>query len=51
MRYDRRMARHEVEWTVKDSGNGRSAKRKKWVDFAEDMVYREVAAQEANAQH
>jgi hypothetical protein len=39
-RYDRRSARHEVVWT--DGGSQRVSGRA-WVDFAEDMVYTEVA--------
>jgi hypothetical protein len=36
-RYDRRSARHEVEWT-----DGHSQQVRAWVDFAQDLVYGEV---------
>jgi hypothetical protein len=39
VRYDRRSARHEVEWSGKEA---QQARGRAWVDFAEDMVYREV---------
>jgi hypothetical protein len=42
--YDRHRGMHKVHWTVEasQSASGRGEIKEDWVDFAEDIVYREI---------